>query len=102
MRHHATHYGAVPVYANTQTGILYTQKNFRIGEVLTKYDILSYMNAKKPMVDLAEASKPRIKNLCAFINRLYKYIYRTDTFEHYMEDNGLRIKDSYKPYWAKD
>ncbi|HOI08743.1 MAG TPA: hypothetical protein PK213_16600, partial [Deltaproteobacteria bacterium] len=30
IRHHATHYGAVPVYANAKTGILYLQKNFRM------------------------------------------------------------------------
>jgi hypothetical protein len=101
IRHHATHYGAVPVFADAKTGILYVQKNFRIGELLTKYDIQTYMKADKPMANLVEASSPRVKSLCAFINRMYKYIWRTDAFEHYMESRGLIIRDSYKPYWEE-
>ncbi len=99
IRHHATHYGAVPVYADAKTGILYTQKNFKIGELLTKYDILRHMKSGKPMINLVEASRPRLKSLCVFINRIFKYIYRTDAFEKYMADTGIKIVDSYKPYW---
>jgi len=99
IRHHATHYGAVPVYADAKTGILYVQKNFRIGEVLTKYDVLKYMKAGRPMANLVEAARPRARSLCAFINRLYKYIWRTDAFESYLKSRGLKIKDSYRPYW---
>ncbi len=99
IRHHATHYGAVPVYADAKTGILYTQKNFRIGELLTKYDILRYMKSGKPMANLVEAAKPRTVSLCAFINRLYKYIWRKDVFEQYLENRGLKLKSTYKPYW---
>ncbi len=99
IRHHATHYGAVPVFADAKTGILYTQKNFRIGELLTKYDIQRYMKSGKPMANLVEAAKPRARSLCAFINRLYKYIWRKDVFERYMESRGLKLKDTYKPYW---
>lgn len=101
IRHHATHYGAVPVFADGQAGILYTQKNFRIGELLTKYDVLKYKKSGKPMANLVEASLPRVRNLCSYINKIYRYIYRTDTFEMYMEIRGLKINDSYKPYWEK-
>lgn len=101
IRHHATHYGAVPVFADAKTGILSLQKNFRIGELLTKYDILRHMKAGKPMVNLVEASRPRAKSLCAFINRLYKYIWRTNAFENYLDSKGLKIKDSCAPYWDK-
>lgn len=102
IRHHATHYGAVPVYADAKTGILSTQKVFRIGELLTKYDVLRYMKSGKPMANLLELSKPRVRNLCAFVNKIYRYIYRTDAFERYMADRGLKLKDTYKPYWEKD
>lgn len=101
IRHHATHYGAVPVFADAGTGILYLQKHFKIGELLTKYDVQRHMKAQKPMVNLVEASSPRAKSLCAFINRIYKYVWRTDAFEHYMDSKGLKIKDSYQPYWEK-
>ncbi|HPD22766.1 MAG TPA: hypothetical protein PLP60_14015, partial [Deltaproteobacteria bacterium] len=54
IRHHATHYGAVPVFADRQTGILYLQKHFRIGELLTKYDVLRHKKSGKPMANLLE------------------------------------------------
>jgi hypothetical protein len=101
IRHHATHYGAVPVYADAKTGVLYLQKNFRIGELLTKYDVQRHMKADKPMVNLVEAARPRAKSLCAFINRLYKYIWRTDAFENYLDSKALKIKDSCAPYWER-
>jgi len=102
IRHHATHYGAVPVFADSTTGILYVQKNFHIGDVLTKYDILSYRNSGRPMATLVEASMPRVRSMCAFINRFYKYIWRTDTFEHFLESRGLVIKDNFLPYWERE
>lgn len=102
IRHHATHYGAVPVYADAKTGILYIQKHFHIGEVLTKYDVVRYMKSDRPMATLVEAAKPRVRSLCAFINRLYKYIWRTDAFEHYLENRRLMIKESSEPYWETE
>jgi hypothetical protein len=101
IRHHATHFGAVPVFADVYTGVLYVQKNFRIGELLTKYDVLAYKKSGKPMANLVEASKPRARSLCAFINRIYKYIWRTNTFESYMESRGVKIKEGVKPYWER-
>ncbi len=101
IRHHATHYGAVPVYADAKTGILYTQKNFRIGELLTKYDIQRYMKSGKPMANLVEAARPRVKSLCAYVNKIYHYIYRTNAFEHYRDNRELKLRDSYKPYWER-
>jgi hypothetical protein len=101
IRHHATHYGAVPVYADAKTGILYTQKSFRIGELLTKYDILRYMKSGKPMSNLVEAARPRARGLCAYVNKIYHYIYRTNAFENYCEARGLKVRDTYSPYWEK-
>ena len=101
IRHHATHYGAVPVFANKETGVLYLQKNFRIGDFLTKYDIIRYMNTGGKMVNLVECSKPRAKELCKQINRVYRYIYNNNVFETFLKNNSLKIKDSYKPYWEK-
>ena len=101
IRHHATHYGAVPVFADGKTGILYLQRIFRIGDLLTKYDVGRHMKAGGKMVNLAEASKPRIKELCKQINRVYRYIYINNIFETFLKENSLKIKDSYNPYWEK-
>jgi len=99
IRHHATHYGAVPVFADRQTGILYLQKHFRIGELLTKYDVLRHKKSGKPMANLLEAAKPRVTALCACMNRIYRHIYLGDIFENYLQARGLRLKESYMPYW---
>ncbi len=101
IRHHATHYGAVPVYANAQTGVLYLQKHFGIGDMLTKYDIVRHMKSGGKMETLVEASRPRLKNLCFHINKIYKHLYSNNILESYMEDNNLRFKDTYKPYWLQ-
>jgi len=101
IRHHATHYGAVPVFANKETGVLYLQKNFRIGDLLTKYDIIKYKNTGERMVNLVECSTPRAKELCKQINRIYRYIYNNNIFETFLKDNLLKIKNIYKPYWEK-
>jgi len=101
IRHHATHYGAVPVFANRETGILYLQQNFRIGDLLTKYDVGRYTKTGGKMANLVEASKPRAKELCKQINRVYRYMYNNNVFETFLKDNSLKIKDSYKPYWGK-
>ena len=99
IRHHATHYGAVPVFADAKSGILYIQKDFRIGDLLTKYDVGKYMKAYGKMVNLVESSKPRVEELCKQINRIYRYIYVNNIFESFMEGNSLKIKETYKPYW---
>jgi len=99
IRHHATHYGAVPVFADAKTGILYLQRNFRIGDLLTKYDVGRYMKTGGKMANLVEASRPRAKELCRQINRVYRYIYNNNVFEIFLKDNSMKIKDSYKPYW---
>lgn len=99
IRHHATHYGAVPVFADAKTGILYIQQNFRIGDLLTKYDVGRYMKTGGKMVDLVESSKPRAKELCKQINRIYRYIYNNNVFEDYLRDHSLNIIKTYKPYW---
>jgi hypothetical protein len=100
IRHHATHYGAVPVYANAKNGVLYLQKEFRIGAMVTKYDLGSHLKKNGAMASLVEMSEPRAKRFCARINDLYRYIYQSDVFEAYMADRGLAIRDSYRPYWA--
>jgi hypothetical protein len=101
IRHHATHYGAVPVFANPKTGILYIQKDFRMGDMLTKYDLGRYVKKGSPMDSLVEASRPRTQKLCSRINDIYRFIYTSDTFEQYIKERGLFIKESYKPYWVK-
>lgn len=101
IRHHATHYGAVPVFANRSNGILYIQKDFQMGDMLTKYDLGRYLKKDGPMMSLVEASKPRAQKLCSRINDIYRYIYLSDTFEQFMKDRKLMIKESYKPYWEK-
>ncbi|HVN71441.1 MAG TPA: hypothetical protein VMU10_05430 [Desulfomonilia bacterium] len=101
IRHHATHYGAVPVYANANTGILYLQKDFRMGGMLTKYDLGRYMKKGGAMSSLVEISRPRSVKLCARINDIYKFIYLSDIFEQFMADRKIAIKDTYKPYWDK-
>jgi hypothetical protein len=101
IRHHATHYGAVPVYADKVTGVLYIQRDFRIGEFLTKYDIVRHKNTGGKMIDLFEISKPRAKTLCKHINRVYKYIYTSNIFETYLNHRDLSLKSSYRPYWEK-
>lgn len=102
IRHHATHYGAVPVFADKDTGILYLQKDFRIGELLTKYDVFYYKKSGKPMANLLEVSRPRVAGLCACMNRIFRHIYLGDIFESYLQDRGIRLKKSYRPYWKKD
>jgi hypothetical protein len=101
VRHHATHYGAVPVYANAKTGILYLQKNFHMGGFLTKYDLGRYLKTGGAMSSLVEISRPRSSMLCSRINDIYKFIYLSDLFEQFMTDRKIAIKDSYKPYWEK-
>lgn len=101
IRHHATHYGAVPVYANPQTGVLYIQKDFRMGAMLTKYDLGRHLKKGGAMSDLVEASRPRAQKMCARINEIYAFIYLTDVFEHYMDDRRLEILGSYVPYWDR-
>jgi hypothetical protein len=101
IRHHATHYGAVPVFANPQNGILYIQKNFRMGDMLTKYDLGRYLRKGGPMDSLVEASKPRAQKLCSRINDIYKYIYLSDTFEQFMKAKDFILNENYRPYWEK-
>ena len=101
IRHHATHYGAVPVYASMKSRNLYIQHNFRIGDFLTKYDIVSYMLNGGKMETLMDVSKPRVTRLCSGVNEIYRYIYLRDVFEGYMKDRALKLKDSYKPYWER-
>ena len=101
IRHHATHYGAVPVYANAKNGILYLQKDFHMGGMLTKYDLGRYMKNGGAMSSLVEISRPRASLLCSRINDIYRFIYLSDIFEQFMADRKLAIRDSYKPYWDK-
>ncbi len=102
IRHHATHYGAVPVFANKETGVLYIQRDFRIGDLLTKYDVGRHMKTGGKMVNLVESSKPRAKELCKQINKTYKYIYLNNILDQFMKDHSLNIKESYKTYWEKE
>jgi len=102
VRHHATHYGAVPVFADAKTGILYIQRNFRIGDFLTKYDIGRYMKSNGKMMNLVEALKPRAKELCKQINRIYRHVYINNVFEDFMKDHAFIIRETYKPYWEKE
>lgn len=99
IRHHATHYGAVPVYANPKNGTLYLQKDFKIGDMLTKYDLGRHLKRDGLLSSLVEISKPRSQKLCSRINDIYKYIYLSDVFEHYISEKNIVIKDTYKPYW---
>lgn len=99
IRHHATHYGAVPVYANAQTGILYLQHNFRMGDMVTKYDLGRHMKKGGAMSSLVEKSRPRAQKLCAGINEIYRYIYLSDVFERFTKERKVFIRDSYRPYW---
>jgi len=101
VRHHATHYGAVPVYANAKNGILYLQKDFRMGGMLTKYDLGRYLKSGGPMSSLVEISRPRTIRLCARINDIYKFVYLSDIFEQFTKDRKVSIQESYKPYWEK-
>ncbi|MDT8273065.1 MAG: hypothetical protein RRA35_07705 [Desulfomonilia bacterium] len=101
IRHHATHYGAVPVYANPTTGIISIQENFQVGDILTKYDLGRFIKKGGKMIDLVEASTPRVKKLCSKINDIYAYIYTSDMFEQFLKDRGLKIKESYAPYWEQ-
>ena len=101
IRHHATHYGAVPVFADAKTGILYIQQIFRIGDLLTKYDIGRHIKSGGKMANLVEASKPRAKELCSQINKIYKYIYLNNVFENFLKDKSLIIRESYNTYWEK-
>ncbi len=101
IRHHATHYGAVPVYANPTTGVLSIQRDFRMGAMLTKYDLARHLKKGGPMETLVEASRPRASKLCARINEIYAFIYLTDVFEQYMGDRGLAISSRYVPYWER-
>jgi len=102
IRHHATHYGAVPVYANPQTGVLSIQRDFRVGAMLTKYDLGRHLKKGGAMSDLVEVSRPRAQKLCARINEIYAFIYLTDVFERYMEDRRLAISSGYVPYWERE
>lgn len=101
VRHHATHYGAVPVYANAKNGILYLQKDFKMGGMLTKYDLGRYLKTGGAMSSLVEISRPRATKLCARINDIYRFIYLSEIFEQFTTDQKVMIKDSYKPYWDK-
>jgi hypothetical protein len=33
------------------------------------------------------------------MNRIYRHIYLGDIFENYLQARGLRLKESYMPYW---
>jgi len=101
IRHHATHYGAVPVFADKKTGVLYVQRNFRIGDMLTKYDVGRYMKTGGKMMNLVEALRPRAKELCKQVNRIYRYIYLNNIFENFMKDNSMKIIEDYNTYWEK-
>ncbi len=101
IRHHATHYGAVPVYANAKDGVLYVQKEYRMGDMLTKYDLGRHLKKGGAMHSLVEISLPRAQKLCSRINDIYKYIYHSDIFEYYMDDRRMLLKESYSPYWSR-
>jgi len=100
IRHHATHCGAVPVYANAATGILYLQKDFRMGDMVTKYDLGRHLKRGGIMSSLVEMSRPRAHRLCAGINEIYKHIYLSDIFEQFCLEKKVTVNDAYKPYWV--
>jgi len=102
IRHHATHYGAVPVYANAATGILFLQKDFRMGDMVTKYDLGRHLKKGGLMSSLVEMSRPRAQKLCAHINDVYRYIYLSDIFEQFATDRKLTLGKEYAPYWGRE
>jgi len=102
IRHHATHYGYVPTSVDAQTGTIYIQRDFRIGDILTRFDLKLHDDQGGPLVTILEASKKRASTLCAEVNGVYQYIYDSDTFEGYMADRGLKLKDGYEPYWERN
>jgi len=101
IRHHATHYGYVPTLADAQTGTIYIQHYFHIGDILTRFELKSYADQGNQLVTISEASKTRATTLCAKVDRVYQYIYDSNTFEGYMADRGLELKDSYQSYWER-
>lgn len=101
IRHHATHYGYVPTLVNVQTGTIYIQRDFSIGGILTRFDLKLYADQGGPLVTILEASEKRATTLCTEVDRICQYIYASNTFEDYMLDRGLRLKDSHQPYWER-
>jgi len=101
IRHHATHYGYVPTLVDAQTGTIYIQRDFQIGDILTRFDLKSYADQGGPLITILEASATRATTLCEKVDTIYKYIYTSNTFEGYMADRGLQLKDSYQPYWER-
>lgn len=99
IRHHSTHYGAVPIVVDAQKCNIYIQREFHIGEILTRFDLDLYKDKGGPLVTILESSKARATRLCKAVDKIYHYMYASDTFEDYMDDRGLKLKDSYKPYW---
>lgn len=99
IRHHATHYGFVPVTKKMDTGEIFIQRDFQIGDVLTKYDLPSYKKDPRKMITVIDASQKRTDDLRANVNDLYKYLYSSDIFDSYLNDRGLNLKAGYTPYW---
>lgn len=101
IRHHITHYGYVPTLVDAQTGTVYIQRDFRIGEILTRFDLKLRAYVGGPLVKISAASEARATALCDEVEKIYRYVFTSDAFEGYMADRDLKLKDSYQPYWER-
>lgn len=101
IRHHATHYSYVPTLADDQKGTIFIQRDFRIGDILTRFDLKSYADRGGPLVTILDASKTRATKLCEKVDAIYKHIYTSNTLEDYIAYRGLKLEESYQPYWER-
>ena len=101
IRHHTTHYGVIPVSRDLETGNIFIQQEFLVGNVLTKYDLMSYHYRNNPMISALDASEARLSGITAELDRLYQFIFLSTIFEDYLENRKLNFINTYSPYWAK-
>jgi len=100
IRHHITHYGYVPTLFVVRTGNICIQRDFHTGHILTRFDLKLHADLSGPLVTILEASETRATTLCAEVDRIYQFIYDSNSFEDYMADRGLKLKAS-QPYWER-
>ena len=102
IRHHAIHYSYVPTLVDNRTGAILVQRDFDIGDILTRFDLQSYADQGRPLVTIWDASEKRATALCEKVDAVYKHAYVSGVFEDYMAYQGLKLKDSYQPYWQRN
>jgi len=103
IRHHITHFGYVPTYEPAQENMIYIQEHFVIGKIMTRFDLGQILNTQNlPKISILEASKRRSNDFCKAVDKIYEFIYFSGIYEDYMTDNGLKLKENYKPYWERD